>query len=331
MRRIRLGAGSGVLALPLGGVPGSGDRVELGAQDVDLLLELGDPDDGVGGLLGGGVEGPGGDAEILVEAVGAAALRGECTGGVGGLALGGGEDGTEVGEGLLALGAIIAATAGYATLADWEAVYTEFNAGGVTAFVQGGGSILNAGLGIPTSLSATILATMAVLFAATTMDTGVRLQRFVVQEVGEVLGTRVDKYVGTAIVLAVAMGLTFSAGAGGEGGMRIWPLFGTTNQLLASLTLSIVAVILLRKKRNPLPALVPLVFVFVMSFYAAIVQLGTLRDDEDWLLLGIDVVIIVAAVWVAVEAVLAMRAARSMPEETDAHDREAAAPESATR
>ncbi len=33
-----------------------------------------------------------------------------------------------VGEGLLALGAIIAATAGYATLADWEAVYTEFNA-----------------------------------------------------------------------------------------------------------------------------------------------------------------------------------------------------------
>ena len=30
-------------------------------------------------------------------------------------------------------------------------------------------------------------------------------------------------------------------------------------------------------------------------------------------------------------AVLAMRAARSMPEETDAHDREAAAPESATR
>ena len=236
-----------------------------------------------------------------------------------------------VGEGLLALGAIIAATAGYATLADWEAVYTEFNAGGVTAFVQGGGSILNAGLGIPTSLSATILATMAVLFAATTMDTGVRLQRFVVQEIGEVLGARVDKYAGTAIVLVVAMGLTFSAGAGGEGGMRIWPLFGTTNQLLASLTLSIVAVILLRKKRNPLPALVPLVFVFVMSFYAAIVQLGTLRDDEDWLLLGLDAVIIVAAVWVAVEAVLAMRAARAMPEETDDEDRQAAAAETVSR
>ncbi|MGB0102483.1 MAG: carbon starvation protein A [Nocardioides sp.] len=225
-----------------------------------------------------------------------------------------------VGEGLLALGAIIAATAGYATLADWEAVYTAFNQGGVTAFVDGGANIVNAGLGIPVSLSATILATMAVLFAATTMDTGVRLQRFVVQEVGEILGGHVDKYVGTAVVLVVAVGLTFSAGADGEGGMRIWPLFGTTNQLLASLTLSIIVVMLLRKRRNPWPALLPLAFVFVMSFYAAIVQLGTLMDDQDWLLLGIDVVIIVAAVWVAIEATLAMRAAIRDPAEAEDAD-----------
>src|SRR5690625_3224459 len=62
-----------------------------------------------------------------------------------------------VGEGLRALGSIIAATAGYRTLADWEAVYSAFNQGGVAAFVEGGGSIMNAGLGIPSSLSATIL------------------------------------------------------------------------------------------------------------------------------------------------------------------------------
>jgi carbon starvation protein len=225
-----------------------------------------------------------------------------------------------VGEGLLALGAILATTAGYQTLADWESVYTAFNDGGVAAFVEGGGNILNAGLGLPTSLSATILATMAVLFAATTMDTGVRLQRFVVQEAGEVLGVRIGKWAATLIVLVVAVGLTFSAGADGEGGMRIWPLFGTTNQLLAALTLSILAVMLIRKRRNPLPALVPLVFVFVMSFYAAIIQLGTLSDDEDWLLLAIDVVIILAALWVAVEAVLAMRAARNAPPESDDAD-----------
>ncbi|MHB1063653.1 MAG: carbon starvation CstA family protein [Georgenia sp.] len=218
-----------------------------------------------------------------------------------------------VGEGLLALGAIIAATAGYRSLADWEAVYSAFNQGGVTAFVEGGGAIMNAGLGISPSLSATILATMAVLFAATTMDTGVRLQRFVVQEAAELAGFRVGTVVSTLIALAVAMGLAFGAGADGAGGMVIWPLFGTTNQILAGLTLSIVAVMLMRQGRPVLPALVPLVFVLVMSVFALVVQMGTFYGDGNWLLLVLDVIILVAALWVIVEATIAMGRARREP------------------
>jgi carbon starvation protein len=215
-----------------------------------------------------------------------------------------------VGEGLLALGAIIAATAGYRTLADWEAVYTAFNEGGVAAFVEGGGNILNAGLGIPLGLSATILATMAVLFAATTMDTGVRLLRFVVQEAGELTGVKIGGLVGTVIALVVAVGLVFSLGADGEGGMLIWPLFGTTNQLLASLTLSVIAVILLRKKINPLPVVIPLAVVMVMSIYALVLQLGTFYAEQNWMLLVLDIVILIASLWVALEAFIAMGKAR---------------------
>ncbi|AKH82823.1 carbon starvation protein CstA [Streptomyces sp. CNQ-509] len=230
-----------------------------------------------------------------------------------------------VGEGMLALGAIIAAVAGFRTLADWEAVYSAFGEGGVGAFVAGGSEIVNSGLGLPASLSSTVLATMAILFAATTMDTGVRLLRFVVQEAGEVVKVRITNGVGTLIALGAGMGLTFSQGAEGAGGLRIWPLFGTSNQLLASLTLSIVAVMLIRKRRNPAPALVPLAAVFVMSFWAALVQLGDLYDARDWLLLVIDVVVIVAAVWVAFEAVVAMRrAAQEPPEAPDADVREKA-------
>lgn len=223
-----------------------------------------------------------------------------------------------VGEGLLALGSIIAATAGYRTLADWEAVYTAFNQGGVAAFVEGGGAIVNAGLGIPTSLSATILATMAVLFAATTMDTGVRLQRYVVQEALDIVGKRIGTIAATVVVLLFGLGLSFSISTDGAGGMRIWPLFGTTNQLLAGLTLSIVAVILLRKRRPVLPVLVPLVFVFAMSLFAALVQVGQFYADRDWLLLGLDLVIIVAALWVILEATIAMVRARREP--ADAED-----------
>ncbi|MGW0778687.1 carbon starvation CstA family protein [Streptomyces sp. NPDC002835] len=220
-----------------------------------------------------------------------------------------------VGEGMLALGAIIAAVAGFRTLADWEAVYSAFGQGGVGAFVAGGGEIVNSGLGLPASLSSTVLATMAILFAATTMDTGVRLLRFVVQEAGEVAKVKINNSVGTLIALAAGMALTFSQGADGAGGLRIWPLFGTSNQLLAALTLSIVAVMLIRKRRNPAPVLVPLAFVFVMAFWAALAQLGDLYEARDWLLLAIDVVIIVAAVWVAFEAAVAMRRASQEPPE----------------
>ena len=225
-----------------------------------------------------------------------------------------------VGEGLLALGAIIATTAGFRTLADWEAVYTAFNEGGVAAFVDGGGAILNAGLGIPTSLSATILATMAVLFAATTMDTGVRLQRFVVQEIGQVVGIRLGTAVATVIVLAVCLGLAFSAGADGSGGMIIWPLFGTTNQILAGLTLSILAVMLMRKRRPVLPIMIPLLFVLVVSVYAALIQLGTFYRDGNWLLLILDAIIVVAAIWVIVESAIALNRARTGAPEPDEED-----------
>lgn len=222
-----------------------------------------------------------------------------------------------VGEGLLSLGTILAVSGGFGTLARWEEIYSAYGNGGVAAFVEGGGNLMEQGIGLPASLSGTVLATMAVLFAATTMDTGMRLMRFVVQESAGTVKININKYVATVLVVALGMGLTFSQGLDGAGGMRIWPLFGTSNQLLASLTLSIIAVILIRKRRNPLPALVPLTIVFTMAFWAAINQASSFMDPDnpDYLLLAIDTVIILCSIWVAVEAILAMVRAKNEPPE----------------
>ncbi|PFG30079.1 carbon starvation CstA family protein [Paramicrobacterium agarici] len=232
-----------------------------------------------------------------------------------------------VGEGLLSLGTILAVIGGIKSVADWEEIYSSFGAGGVDAFVKGGGYLMENGLGLPASLSATVLATMAVLFAATTMDTGMRLLRFVVQEIGDAVKVKITKIPATLIVVVVGLGLTFSQGLGGEGGLRIWPLFGTTNQIMASLTLSIIAVMLIRKRRNPLPAIIPLVLVFVLSFWAAIDQLVSFTQpgNADWLLFALDVIIIVASVWVGIEAVLAMRRAAKEPPEPEHEDAELSA------
>jgi carbon starvation protein CstA len=66
-----------------------------------------------------------------------------------------------VGEGSLALAAIIACTAGFATLGDWEGYYTSFATNGIDAFVQGGGVILASIPGISESFGRTLLAVMA--------------------------------------------------------------------------------------------------------------------------------------------------------------------------
>lgn len=218
-----------------------------------------------------------------------------------------------VGEGLLALGTIVATTSGFKSLAEWEEIYNEWNAGGVDAFIQGGGDLMNEGLGIPTSLSATILATMAVLFAATTMDSGIRLQRLVVAEMAELAGVKLSGLVATIIAVGCALGLTFSMGLDGSGGMLIWPLFGTTNQLMAGLTLSVVVIILTQLRRPTWPVLIPLVFVTFMSLWAAVLQVRTFLEAGNWLLLVLDVIIICCAIWVIVEAFTAISKARREP------------------
>lgn len=215
-----------------------------------------------------------------------------------------------VGEGLLALGAVLATTAGFATLADWEGVYQKFGDGSVGAFIDGGATILNNGMGIEVVLSQTILTVMAALFAGTTMDTGVRLQRYIFQEFGEVYNLPALKKGVVATLLAVGTCLLIAFGAGGidgSGGMIIWPLFGTTNQLMAALTLMIVTVILLRKGKAVWYTLAPLTFLLIMAVFALILQLKSFYLEGNWLLIVMDIIILIATIMVTFESFSVLR------------------------
>ncbi|HSP57233.1 MAG TPA: carbon starvation protein A [Halomonas sp.] len=219
-----------------------------------------------------------------------------------------------VGEGMLALAAILVASAGFASLADWEAMYTAFGAGGVNAFVEGGAFIIASGLGLPEATAATLLTVMAALFAGTTMDTGLRLQRYIFQEWGEIYGQAWMKKPAVATLLAVGSCLLLAFGAGGAdgtGGMIIWPLFGTTNQLLAGLTLLVITVMLVRRRRPMWYTLAPLCFVLVMTIAALLLQLRTFFNDGNYFLLFLDLVVLVAAILVAMECSAALKRARA--------------------
>lgn len=218
-----------------------------------------------------------------------------------------------MGEGSLALVTIIAVSAGFASLTDWEAVYSSFGQGGLSAFKQGGANILANGFGLPVAFSETLLTVMAVLFAGTTMDAGVRLQRYIVQEWGTIYRIPMLTNNFTATILAVGACLVLAFGAGGadgSGGMLLWPLFGTTNQLLAGLTLLVISVMLVKLGRPSRYTLVPMVFVTAMAFLSALLQLRDLYTSGQYVLVFIDVVIIIAAVMVMLEATSALMSAR---------------------
>ncbi|WP_215398571.1 carbon starvation CstA family protein [Rheinheimera oceanensis] len=209
-----------------------------------------------------------------------------------------------VGEGSLALAAIIAATAGFATLADWQSIYHSFGQGGVSAFITGGANILQAGIGLDTVLSQTLLTVMVVLFAGTTMDTGLRLQRYIFQEWGSIYNIGWMQKAAPATLLAVGscLLLAFGAGGDGSGGMLIWPLFGTTNQLLAGLTLLVITVMLVKLGRPMWYTLAPLVFLLIMTTLGLLIQLKSFYDKGDWFLFTLDLIILVAAVLVILES-----------------------------
>ena len=227
-----------------------------------------------------------------------------------------------VGEGSLAMCAVLATTAGVvATQADWQALYPDFgtaSGGAVGNFVNGVGVFAN-NLGIPLDLAVIFAAVVVISFAATTMDTGVRLQRYVIQEIAEIAGwTRLARNLTLASLIAVAIPLAMALlPGGGEAGYTfgyLWQLFGTTNQLTAGLALTVVAVWVTRKGRNPIAVVVPLVFLLVMTIWALVVNLKNFLQSETfterWVLGPLDALIFVLAVWLIVEAVMVLRQMR---------------------
>jgi len=212
-----------------------------------------------------------------------------------------------VGEGCLALVTIVAVS-GVALAAspeEWHEVYSHLGDGSVAAFITGGANLIQQGWGLPVEFSSTILATMVVLFAGTTMDSGVRLQRYIIQEWGEIYQLPVLKNGVIATLVAVACCLLLAFGAGGSsgsGGMIIWPLFGSTNQILASMTLLVISVMLIKMKRPAIYTLVPMTFVIVMAFLAGTIKLKEYYLDGNYLLVFLDAVVLIVSVLVMLES-----------------------------
>lgn len=201
-----------------------------------------------------------------------------------------------------------AAWAHYYGRASWASMKLSDQIGG---FIEGGANLLRV-LGIPVTFGISLMAVLVACFAATTLDTATRLQRYVVSELGGALRITPlkNRYVATSIAVVTGGGVALISGpvGPGSGGMILWPIFGATNQLLAGLSFLVIAFYLLRHRRPIWFLVPPAILMVVLPTWAMGLQMFSGPQSwwarGDYALLTLGLAFEVALVWIVVEALL---------------------------
>ena len=173
----------------------------------------------------------------------------------------------------------------------------------LVVFGTGMGNFLSI-LGIPfeVGLSFGILAVST--FLLTTLDTSTRLARYILEELLNVTNAS-SRYLSTLATLVIPVIFTFVTLYDAQGNTipawkAVWPVFGSTNQLLAGLALLVVYVWQKRKGKKTFFLVVPMVFMLSMTLWA----LTQLIYQSGFSSIGIiSMILLVLAVILVFEAI----------------------------
>ncbi len=231
--------------------------------------------------------------------------------------------GAMIGESLLGLMAVLACTAGFISRDAWLGHYATWDSAqglgnNIRAFIAGTSHFLE-GLGVPLEIGEAFISVVVVSFALTTLDSATRLLRYNIAEISETIHfpALANRYVGS-IMAVLAIGLfAFYQVQGPTGpqaaGLVLWTLFGTTNQLMAGLALLTVTLYLLRRGKPIVYTAVPMAFMLISTMVAMAGALRGFWAARDWLLLITGGALFVIAIWLTIEAVIAVRRYRREP------------------
>jgi carbon starvation protein len=204
----------------------------------------------------------------------------------------------------------------------------------VGAFVEGSANFVIA-LGIPASFAIALMGVFVASFAATTLDTACRLQRYVVQELAASLCNPkktssfnplrwlTNRYVATIFAVLVAYFIAQlpdkAGGVAGKGGIILWPLFGAINQLLAGLSFLVITFWLRRRGLPIALTLIPGIIMLVLPAIAMTLNLRSYAGENNWLLFGLGFATLLLEIWMIVEATTVWKKIKGViePEEQD--------------
>ncbi|MCR5084120.1 MAG: carbon starvation protein A [Succinivibrionaceae bacterium] len=216
-----------------------------------------------------------------------------------------------IGYGAMLLEGVLGVMALVAVMAMDPAVFMETGRNQPLAFATGIASFSGA-IGIDAAYAKIFISLAISAFMMTSLDTATRLGRFICQEMfmprsvddesvsgyaarepakGALARLFTNKYLASLTIIAMAMGMAISGEAA-----SIWPIFGASNQLMSALTLLVVTLWLLARGSKWQLALVPMIFMMVMSLWGVI---DVVR--QQW---GENLVLVCAGVFLVVMAVL---------------------------
>lgn len=227
-------------------------------------------------------------------------------------------------EGALAVLVIIAVTAGIGLgyqnqegelllgKQAWLAHYSSWDAAQglgskISAFVIGSANLISS-TGIPKSIALVIMGVFVASFAGTSLDTSTRLQRYFITElmVGKSKKRNIfkNRYFTTLIVVGTAAILAFNTGADGKGALKLWPLFGTINQILATLALVVLSIYLKSKGGFKwLYTAIPAVFMGIITVWAAVLNQIDFYEQQNSLLQIVNLIVTLLAIAITIEGI----------------------------
>ncbi len=218
-----------------------------------------------------------------------------------------------VGESLLGLLAVLATTAGFRSAEAWSEHYSSWTvanglADKMEAFIDGSALFVTT-LGVPMPIAQAFIALVAVSFALTSLDSGTRLLRYNIGEIGNSIGMPqlANRYTASGIAVALIAFFAFYELNGQPAGLALWALFGSTNQVLAGLTLLTVTVYLRQKGWNYWYTFLPMVFMLGVTITAMVYNLWLYFSSGQFLLTFVASSIFVLSVWLVIEAIIRFR------------------------
>ena len=261
--------------------------------------------------------------------------------------------GSMITEGFLAVLVILACVAGlgmgaqsdgsmlYGSAA-YDARYGSWSAAGslsakIGAFVEGSANFLVV-LGMKAPFAIALMGVFVASFAATTLDTACRLQRYVVQELASTFTSSrktsssflrrpitilSNKHGATVFAILLAGSLAalppplvpWTLQSAGKGGLILWPLFGATNQLLAGLAFLVITFWLWRRSLPVWFIIPPAIVMLILPGIAMTIKVYEFFQNSQFLLAILGLATIALQIWIIMEAKIAWPRARGVMED----------------